>query len=456
MENLQVLILAAGKGTRMKSRKAKVLHAVGGNALIEHVFHAAQALSPRVLVVVGHQADQVTALVPTATPVLQKEQLGTGHAVLSARDALRDFSGDLLILPGDVPLVGADSLERFVHFHRDGGYTASVFTADVAEPFGYGRIIRRNDHEVESIVEHRDASPDVLKIPEINSSIYVFKTPALFDALARVRNKNSQSEYYLTDVIGILTSDNHRVGAYKTSSPVEILGINTRQELAAMDHFMRQLKCEALMENGVTIINPESTFIDIDVQVGPDSVIHPSVQLEKKTIVGDDVTIRSFCRITNCRIGSRSTVLEGCVLEDSDVGEDVSVGPFARLRQGAILEDTVKVGNFVEIKKSRLGRGTKSGHLAYLGDATIGKNVNIGAGVITANYDGTGKSETHIGDHAFIGTNSTLIAPVRVEQGAFVAGGSAITDDVPADALAIARERQVVKEGRAPHRKKKS
>jgi bifunctional UDP-N-acetylglucosamine pyrophosphorylase / glucosamine-1-phosphate N-acetyltransferase len=455
MENLQVLILAAGKGTRMKSRKAKVLHQVGGNALIEHVFRAAHALSPRVLVVVGHQAEQVKALVPTATPVEQKDQLGTGHAVLSAREALRSFSGDLLVLPGDVPLVGAESLERFVHFHRDGGYTASVLTADIADPFGYGRIIRRNAHEVESIVEHRDASPDVLKIPEINSSIYVFRTPALFEALARVRNENSQSEYYLTDVIGILTSGNQKVGACKTSSPVEILGINTRQELAAMDHFMRQQKCEALMEDGVTIINPESTFIDVDVQIGRDSVIYPSVQLEKKTTVGDDVTIRSFSRITNCRIGSRSTVLEGCVLEDSEMGEDVSIGPFARLRQGAILEDTVKVGNFVEIKKSRLGRGTKSGHLAYLGDATIGKNVNVGAGVITANYDGTSKNKTQIEDEAFIGTNSTLIAPVRVGQGAFVAGGSAITDDVPANALAIARERQVVKEGRAPHRKKK-
>jgi bifunctional UDP-N-acetylglucosamine pyrophosphorylase/glucosamine-1-phosphate N-acetyltransferase len=308
---------------------------------------------------------------------------------------------------------------------------------------------------VQCIVEHRDASPEALKITEINSSIYVFRTPALFEALARVRNENSQSEYYLTDVIGILTAGNQRVGAYKTSNPVEVLGINTRQELAAIDHFLRQQKCEALMEDGVTVVNPESTFIDVDVQVGQDSVIHPSVQLERGTIVGEDVTIRSFSRITNCRIGSRSTVLEGCVLVDSTIGEDVAVGPFAHLRMGAVLEDAVKVGNFVEIKKSRLGRGTKSGHLAYLGDATLGKNVNIGAGVITANYDGTNKNETHVADDAFIGTNSTLIAPVRVEQGAFVAAGSTITDDVPAGALAIARERQVVKEGRAPHRKKK-
>jgi bifunctional UDP-N-acetylglucosamine pyrophosphorylase/glucosamine-1-phosphate N-acetyltransferase len=342
-----------------------------------------------------------------------------------------------------------------VRVHREGGYAASVLTADIANPFGYGRIVRRNDNEVDSIVEHRDASPEVLQIPEINSSIYVFKTPELFAALAHVGNRNSQSEYYLTDVIGILTGEKERVGAWKAVSPVEILGINTRQELAAIDQFLRQQKCEALMAEGVTIVDPESTFIDIDVQIGQDTVIYPSVQIERGTVIGDDVTIRSFSRVTNCRIGARTTVLEGCVLVDSEIGDDVSIGPFAHLRQGATLADTVKVGNFVEIKKSRLERGAKSAHLAYLGDATIGKNVNIGAGVITANYDGTNKHETHVEDDAFVGTNSTLIAPVRVEKGAFVAAGSTITDDVPAEGLAIARGRQVVKEGRAPHRKKK-
>jgi bifunctional UDP-N-acetylglucosamine pyrophosphorylase/glucosamine-1-phosphate N-acetyltransferase len=455
MENLQVLILAAGKGTRMKSAKAKVLHQVGGGALIEHVVRAAQAVSSKVLIVVGHQADRVKKLLPSATFVDQTEQLGTGHAVISAREALRGFSGDLLVLPGDVPLIGGDSLEQFVDFHRSGNYAASILTAEIADPFGYGRIVRRNTGDVDCIVEHRDASPEILKICEINSSIYVFDSSSLFEALARVRNENSQSEYYLTDVIGILTSRGQKVGACKTGNPVEILGINTRQELAAIDHFLRNQKCEALMADGVTIMDPESTFVDVDVQVGRDTVIHPSVQLERGTVVGEDVTIRSFSRISNCRIGSRTKVLESCVLVDSDFGEDVSVGPFAHVRMGAVLEDTVKVGNFVEIKKSRLGRGTKSGHLAYVGDATVGKNVNVSAGVITANYDGTNKHETHIGDDAFVGTNSTLIAPVRVGEGAFVAAGSTITDDVPAEALAIARERQVLKEGRAPHRKRK-
>ena len=456
MENLHVLILAAGKGTRMKSRKAKVLHQVGGASLLEHVLKASQPLSSHVLVVVGHQAEKVKALVPTVTFVDQTEQLGTGHAVSTAREALAGFMGDLLVLPGDVPLISQNTLRDFLRFHREGGFTASVLTADIAEPVGYGRIVRRNDDEVDAIVEHRDASPEVLRITEINSSIYVFQTPALFEALSGVRNQNSQSEYYLTDVIGILASKNRKVGAYKAPNPVEILGINTRQELAAMDRFMRQQKCEALMAEGVTIVDPESTFIDLDVQVGTDTVIHPSVQLEGRTVIGDDVTIRSFSRITNCRIGMRSKVLEGCVLVDSEIGEDVSVGPFAHVRMHAVLEDTVKVGNFVEIKKSRLGRGTKSGHLAYVGDATVGKKVNISAGVITANYDGVNKHETHIGDDAFIGTNSTLIAPVRVESGAFVAAGSTITHDIPAEGLAIARERQIVKEGRAPHRKKKA
>jgi len=456
MENLRVLVLAAGKGTRMKSRKAKVLHKVGGAALLQHVLKAAQPLASQVLVVVGHQADRVKALVPTATSVEQKEQLGTGHAVISAREALSGFSGDLLVLPGDVPLISQNTLQDFLRFHREGGFTASVLTADIAEPFGYGRIVRRNDDEVDAIVEHRDASPEVLRITEINSSIYVFQTPALFEALSGVRNQNSQSEYYLTDVVGILAGRKLKVGAYKAPNPVEILGINTRQELAAMDRFLRQQKCESLMAEGVTIVDPESTFIDVDVQVGQDTVIYPSVQLEGQTIIGDDVTIRSFSRITNCRIGMRSTLLEGCVLVDSELGEDVSVGPFAHLRMNTVLEDTVHVGNFVEIKKSRLGRGTKSGHLAYVGDSTVGKKVNISAGVITANYDGTKKSETHIEDDAFIGTNSTLIAPVRVHSGAFVAAGSTITHDVPADGLAIARERQIVKEGRAPHRKNKA
>jgi bifunctional UDP-N-acetylglucosamine pyrophosphorylase/glucosamine-1-phosphate N-acetyltransferase len=456
MKNLRILILAAGKGTRMKSAKAKVLHSVGGAPLIGHVLRATQPISENVLVVVGHQADRVKALLPGVEFVEQQQQLGTGHALMCSREVLSGFAGDLLVLPGDVPLIRTNTLEEFVRFHREGKFQASVLTAEVANPFGYGRIVRRNDHEVDSIVEQRDASAEVLKIAEINSSIYVFNTPALFEALSKVRNQNAQSEFYLTDVIGILTSERKRVGVWKAPQTEEILGINTRQELAATDRIMRGRKCDELMASGVTIMDPSSTFIDMDVKIGADSVIYPSVQVYGSSVIGEDVTIRSFSRISNSQIGARSTVLEGCIIDDSAAGEDVSIGPYARLRPGVKLSDTVKVGNFVEIKKSTLGAGSKAMHLAYIGDATVGKNVNIGAGVITVNYDGVSKYPTTIEDHAFIGSDSQLIAPIHVGTGGFVAAGSSITEDVPAESLAIGRGRQVNKENRAPHRKKKT
>jgi bifunctional UDP-N-acetylglucosamine pyrophosphorylase/glucosamine-1-phosphate N-acetyltransferase len=455
MEKPCVLILAAGQGTRMKSRKAKVLHQAGGAALIQHVVRAAQGVSPQVAVIVGHQADQVKALLPGLTTILQQQQLGTGHAVLCAREELGNLKGNLMVLPGDVPLVRAETLQHFLAFHTEGSFRASILTAEVGDPSGYGRIVRSGDGHVSRIVEHRDASEEIRAIREINSGIYVFDAPALFEALAQVRNQNNQSEYYLTDVIGILTGRREKVGAFKIANPEEILGVNTRQELSGMDRAMRRRKCEELMTQGVTIFDPASTFIDMDVQIGADSVLYPFVQLQGRTQIAEDVTIRSYTRITDCRIGARSTVLEGCVMEESELCEDVTIGPYTRLRPGVKLDDMVKVGNFVEMKKSTLGKGSKAMHLAYVGDAIVGKNVNIGAGVITVNYDGTKKYPTHIEDDAFIGSDSTLIAPVRIEKGAFVAAGSAITDDVPSEALAIARGRQVVKEGRAPHRKKR-
>jgi bifunctional UDP-N-acetylglucosamine pyrophosphorylase/glucosamine-1-phosphate N-acetyltransferase len=307
--------------------------------------------------------------------------------------------------------------------------------------------VRKGNNEVDSIVEHRDASPEILQIPEINSSIYVFSAPALFEALTKVRNENAQKEYYLTDVIGILGSQQKKVGAFKLTHPEEMLGINTRAELAAIDRVMRSRKCEKLMAEGVTIIDPASTFIDDSVQIGADTVIYPSVQIYGKTVIGEDVTIHSFSRIADSSIGARSTILDGCIVVDSSVGNDISVGPFAHLRMNTKLDDGVKVGNFVEIKKSTLGKGTKSMHLAYLGDATIGKAVNIGAGTITCNYDGSKKHPTIIEDEVFIGSDSQLVAPVKIGKGAYVGAGSSITEDVPPESLAIARGRQVVKEG---------
>jgi len=455
MENLRVLILAAGKSTRMRSKYAKVLHRAGGAALIEHVVRAARSVSTDISIVAGHSADRVKALLPESKFVEQKEQLGTGHAVMSARESFKGYPGNVLILPGDVPLVRTKTLEAFVKSHVEGGFSASILTAEMPNPSGYGRIVRKNDDEVDSIVEHRDADPEVLKIREINSSIYVFDAPALFDALAKVGANNTQGEFYLTDAIGILVNDRKKVGAFKIENADEVLGINTRQELAAVDHIMRRKKCEALMAEGVTIVDPASTFIDTDVQIGADTIIHPSVQIQGQTFIGEDVTIHSFSRISNSKIGARSVVLDGCIIVDSTLGEQVSAGPYAHLRMNTTLADTVKVGNFVEIKKSSLDTGTKAMHLAYVGDATIGKNVNVSAGVITCNYDGTQKHPTIIEDGAFIGTDSQLIAPVRIGKNAYVAAGSSITDDVPPDSLAIARGRQAVKEGWVKQRKKK-
>jgi bifunctional UDP-N-acetylglucosamine pyrophosphorylase/glucosamine-1-phosphate N-acetyltransferase len=456
MENLQILILAAGKSTRMKSKYAKVLHRAGGRTLIEHVLATARPLSPAIALVVGHSAEQVKAAVSEVTFIDQTEQLGTGHAVLAAREHFAGYKGEVLIMPGDVPLISASTLEEFVRFHRQGGFHASVLTADVADPRGYGRIVRRNDNEVESIVEHRDATPQILAIQEINSSIYVFNAPILFESLAGIRNDNAQREYYLTDVIGVLAAQERRVGAFKAGSPEEVLGINTRQELAAADRVMRRRKCESLMTDGVTIMHPETVFIDADVQIGADSIIYPSVHIYGQTVIGEDVTIRSFSRISSSKIGARCMIMEGSLIGDCTVGEGVIVGPYANLHSGTTLGDSAQVGNFVEIKKSALGGGSKSKHLAYLGDAIIGKNVNIGAGVITCNYDGVSKHATIVEDGAFVGTDSQLIAPVRIGKNAYVAAGSSITEDVPAESLAIARGRQVNKEGWAKDRKKKA
>ncbi len=455
MGKLRILILAAGKSTRMKSKYAKVLHRVGGRTLIEHVLGTARALAPDISVVVGHSADKVKSLLSGVKFVEQKEQLGTGHAVLAARESFSGYSGDVLVMSGDVPLISAATLAAFIKFHQEGGFGASVLTADAENPDSYGRVIRRNDDEVDSIVEHRDATPEIRAIREINSGIYVFNAPALFESLSMIGNNNSQGEYYLTDAIAILVDRKQRVGAFQIKSAEEILGINTRQDLAAMDRWIRRKKCESLMTDGVTIVDPGSTFIDSDVRIGADTVIYPSVQIYGPTVIGEDVTIHSFSRISNSKVGAGSVVLEGCVVVESTLGEGVFLGPYAHLRTGNTLGEGVSIGNFVELKNSTLGAGTKSRHLAYLGDATIGKHVNIGAGVITCNYDGVKKHETIVEDGAFVGTDSQLIAPVRIGKDAYVAAGSSITEDVPPEALAIARGRQVNKEGWVKARKKK-
>ena len=444
MQRLRVLILAAGKGTRMKSTRAKALHRVGGLPMLEHVVRAARKVSGDVSVVVGHQAESVMEAVGNVEFIRQNGQRGTGHAVMAAREAIQDAS-DVLILPGDVPLVSAGVLGAFVDFYRSGGFAGAVLTATLEDAGGYGRIVRRSRNEIDRIVEDRDANAEIRQIREVNSAICAFAVPELLDALDRVRTDNVQKEYYLTDVVGILSEKGSRIGAFETPEPTETLGINSRQELAAVDRLLRRRKCQALMDAGVTIMDPESAWIDTDVSIGQDSLIYPSVAIEGTSELGPEVTVRSYTRITDSKVGRGSTILEGCVIEQSEIRRQVQVGPSAHLRPGSVLEDRVRVGNYVEIKKSRLGKGTKAGHLAYLGDTETGRDVNVGAGVITCNYDGVHKHPTSIADEVFIGSDSQLIAPVRVGKGAYVAAGSTITDDVPAHALAIGRGRQVIK-----------
>ena len=454
MPKLTVLILAAGAGTRMKSKKAKVLHQVGGLPMLEFVVRAARDVSPEVHVVVGHHANEVQDAVEGVHFIQQEQQLGTGHAVMAARESLQN-AGDLLILPGDVPLIGPATLRRLADFHREGSFAGSLVVATVDDPQGYGRIIRSSEHEVDSIVEHRDGADEVLAIREINSGIYLFNSELLFDALERTGADNAQQEYYLTEAVRIFSRDGHRFGAFELEDPIEASGINSRKQLALVDREIRRRKCESLMADGVSILDPETARIDADVGIGSDSTIYPSVAIEGASILGEDVTVRSFCRISDSKVGDRSTILDGCIMDQSEVRSDVRIGPYAHLRMGTLLENSVKVGNFVEIKKSKLDEGTKSMHLTYLGDADIGKDVNVGAGTITCNYDGVNKHKTTIEDGVFIGSNSSLVAPIRIEKNAYVGAGSTITKDVPPDSLAIGRGRQVVKKDRMKQKGKK-
>lgn len=445
MNDPAVLILAAGKGTRMRSPRAKVLHPVGGVPMLECVVRAARALGGGVHVVVGHQADAVRESVRGVSFIEQGVPLGTGHAVAAARGALAGAPGPILVLPGDVPLIRHETLAALCAFHRGGSFQGSVLTAEPADPGGYGRVVRTSDDAVERIVEHRDAGPDILRIREVSTGVFAFEPAALFDALARVRPDNAQKELYLTDVVGILTGGGRRFGAFRIEDARESAGVNSPVELAEADGVIRRRKCAALMETGVAVIDPETARIDLDAEIGPESVIHPWVTIEGVSSLGEGVTVRSHSRVTGSRIGNFSTVLDGSVISDSDVGADVRVGPRAHLREGTVLEDHVRVGNYVEIKKSRLGEGTKAMHLAYIGDATIGRRVNVGAGVITCNYDGKRKHATVIGDGVFVGSDSQLIAPVTIGDGAYIGAGSTIHEDVPPGALAIGRSRQVVK-----------
>jgi bifunctional UDP-N-acetylglucosamine pyrophosphorylase/glucosamine-1-phosphate N-acetyltransferase len=440
---LDILILAAGLGTRMKSQHAKVLHHLDGRPLITHVCRTAQSLNPRqIYVIVGHQAEAVGTAVRgslaegQATLITQVHQLGTGDAVMSAREVLAAAQSTLLILSGDVPLLRPETLRTLLEQHRSAGAIGTVLSVRMENPTGYGRIVRDDEGRFVKIVEQKDASAEEKQIREINSGIYCFETSKLFKALELVQPANQQGEYYLTDVPELLLSDGELVNAYLHNDAREVAGVNTRAELAEFENLLRRGVIRRLMlDGGVTFIDPSHAYISGEAQLGRDCVIYPGVQIEGDTVIGKNCEIRSGTRLTNARVGDNVTIKDHSVIVDSEIGSNCSVGPFAHLRMNARLDEGAAVGNFVEVKKSRLGRGTKAMHLTYLGDATIGEKTNIGAGTVTCNYDGKQKHETIIEDNVKIGSDTMLVAPVKVGSRSVTAAGSVVTKDVPPDSL---------------------
>jgi bifunctional UDP-N-acetylglucosamine pyrophosphorylase/glucosamine-1-phosphate N-acetyltransferase len=450
MADIHLVILAAGKGTRMKSAESKVLHRAGGFRLIEHVLRAASTLDAKsTTVIVGHMADQVREVLGKRLGLgfaLQEPQLGTGHALLQAEPHLRGASGTVVLLSGDVPLLRPATLRALVATHERTGAAATVLTARVADPHGYGRIVR-HDGAITAIVEHKDATPAEREIDEINSGIYAFALEPLFAALATIGSTNAQGEYYLPDLVRIYRERGLRVETVLLEDSREILGVNSRRELADVTAILKADKNDELMAAGVSIVDPASTWIGPDVVVGRDTVIHPNVYLEGSTRIGENCEINASVRIVDSIVDDGAVINNFCVIRESHIRAGAQIGPFAHIRPQSDVGEGAHVGNFTELKKTTLGKGSKANHLSYLGDATIGEKVNVGAGTITCNYDGTHKHPTVIEDGAFIGSDSQLVAPVRVGKGAYVAAGSSIVDDVPAGALGIARGKQVNKEG---------
>jgi bifunctional UDP-N-acetylglucosamine pyrophosphorylase/glucosamine-1-phosphate N-acetyltransferase len=457
---ITIVILAAGQGTRMKSRKAKVLHRAGGQSLIEHVVDTALRLTApdRVWVVVGHQADQVRQAVGNRGVgfIEQREQKGTGHALMVGHEALARLDGQLMILYGDGPLISAATLERLASEQRQSGAAGALITTLLDNPTGYGRVLRDADGAVAAIVEQKAATPQQLLVKEINSGIYCFRAADFWARLDQIRPDNPAREYYLTDIVEILNRAGQRVRALRVENPAEVLGINNRLELAEADALFRKRKVEELMLDGVTIEKPETVSIDARARIGVDTVIEPFVRISGSTVIGEQCTIGACSILEDAALGDGVQVGPFTWIADSRLEEGAQVGPYARLRMGVHVEAGAHIGNFVELKKTRLGAGAKAMHLAYLGDSDIGQKVNIGAGTITCNYDGVQKHKTIIGDGAFVGSNSTLVAPVEIGSGAYLAAGSVITKPVPPNALGLGRAHQVVKENWASQRRKAS
>ena len=452
VKNLAIVIMAAGKGTRLKSKRPKVLHAVGGKPLLAHVIAAASKFvdPANICVVIGHEAEQVkAALAHTGVHfVLQAEQLGTGHAIQCAQNAIAD-SENVIVLSGDVPLIRPETIEGLWEFHRAERAAMTIVTAVLEDAHGYGRVLRKGEgrSEVFAIVEQKSLAPEQETLREINSGIYAFQTAPLLEHLSRLTSANSQGEYYLTDLAGLLVEASQRVVAFEAPRASEVLGANTIAELVALDATLRSDTALRLMSQGVTIFKPETCVIDADVEVGPDTIIEPYVQLLGRTRIGSDCLVRSGTVIENSILSDQVLIRQSCIISDSIIGDGAKIGPFTHLRPGSEIGEEAHVGNFVETKKARLGKGAKAGHLTYLGDVEVGAGTNIGAGVITCNYDGVHKHTTIIGEGAFVGSDSTLVAPVSIGDGAYIGAGSCITREVPANALAVARSRQFTKVG---------
>ena len=449
---IAVAIMAAGKGTRLKSRHPKVLHEVGGKPLLAHVIAAATKIVPAhdVYAIIGHEADRVRQTVASTGVnfVLQEEQRGTGHALMVARDALAPYD-HVIVLSGDAPLITPATIERLRDFHLQKKAAMTLLSAELDHPTGYGRVLRKTpkSDEVKAIVEEKSATPAQKKLHEINSGFYAFAVKPLYARIGELKTDNPHREYYLTDMAGVFTKAKSRVAALKTPNASEILGSNTRAEMMDIDQRVRLQKARDLMADGASIFYPQTCVIDADVEIGPDTVIEPFVQLLGRTRIGSDCRIRSYSVIQNSEIGDRVTIRPGSILDDARVASDAIIGPYSHLRPGSEIGEAAHVGNFVETKKIKLGKGSKANHLTYLGDADIGAGVNVGAGTITCNYDGVHKHKTEIGDGVFVGSDSTLVAPVKIGKGAYIAAASCITENVPDDALALGRARQTTKEG---------
>ncbi|MGL5052942.1 MAG: bifunctional UDP-N-acetylglucosamine diphosphorylase/glucosamine-1-phosphate N-acetyltransferase GlmU [Cetobacterium sp.] len=442
--SLKTLILAAGKGTRMKSELPKVLHKVCGVPMVQKIVDTCSKIgSIENILILGHKKEEVLKLFQNSEYVVQNEQLGTGHAVIQAKEKLKGFNGTVMILCGDTPLLREETLKKLYNYHKSTEATTTILTSIYQNPFGYGRIVKKSG-EVVGVIEEKEATDEIKAIKEVNAGVYCFEVKELLSALEKIDNKNEKGEYYLTDVISINVKAGKKVEAFLLEDNDEILGINSKIELEKANNIMRNRINNQHMENGVIFIDKNATYIEENVKIGQDTIIYPGVVLEGNTAIGENCEILGNTRIIDCKIGNNVRI-ESSVLEESVVENRVTIGPFAHLRPKSHLKEEVHIGNFVEVKKSTLEKGVKAGHLTYIGDATVGEKTNIGAGTITCNYDGKNKFKTTIGKNAFIGSDTMLVAPVSIGENALVGAGSVITKDVPENALAVSRSKQVIK-----------